>query len=247
MRTADGARAPVKLGPIFSQMIPTSSLAAARLGAWSGTALVLVGAAYVVVLGTGFTRHGLSEPITDPILAVMEVLTIASALPVLTLCVALHAVTEPTRRVWSILALSFAGMFALTTITVHTVELTAGRQLGSAGLVWPSTTYAVELVAWDLLLGMCLLAVWAALGPEHAARRLRAAVLVTSACCLAGLSGPAVGNMRWQLIGVFGYSVLLPVVAWGMRGWFLSARTGTSSTGARLRYRSFNHRKGTTS
>jgi hypothetical protein len=204
--------------------IPASASAAARLGAWSGTAMVLVGAAYVVVLGVGFSRHGLSEPIADPILAVMEVLTVVSAIPVVTLCAALHVITAPPRRVWGLLALCFACMFAVTTIAVHLVELTAGRQLGRAGLVWPSTTYAVELVAWDILLGLCLLAVWAALGTDRAVRRLRAVVMVTSICCLVGIAGPVVGNMRWQLIGVFGYSLLLPAVAWGLRGWFRSFR-----------------------
>ncbi len=203
-------------------MVRNASLTASSVGVWSSTALVLVGVGYVAVLGVGFSRHGLNEPITDPILAVMEILTILSAMPVVTLCLALHAVTEGPRRIWSLLALCFACMFALATITVHVVELTAGRQLGSRGLVWPSTTYAVELVAWDLLLGLALLAMWAALVSHADTRRLRTAVLVTGVCCLAGLAGPAVGNMRWQLIGVFGYAILLPVVAWAFRGWFRS-------------------------
>lgn len=224
MRAAKDTRVVYKFAARFPKMIPDSSLSAVRLGYWSGTAIVAVGAAYVVVLGAGFARHGLSEPIADPILAVMEVLTIVSAVPVMTLCAALHVSTVPPRRVWSLLALCFASMFAVATIAVHTVELTAARQLGRAGLVWPSTAYAVELVAWDILLGLCLLAVWAALGTDRAVRRLRAVVMLTSICCLAGIAGPVVGNMRWQLIGVFGYSILLPAAAWRLRGWFRDSR-----------------------
>jgi hypothetical protein len=44
-----------------------------------------VGVAYVLVWVVAFARHGLSEPITDSILAVMEVLTLLSAIPAVTL------------------------------------------------------------------------------------------------------------------------------------------------------------------
>jgi hypothetical protein len=195
-------------------------MTATQLGARAGVAVTSVGMAYVVVLAAGMRRHGFSEPIADPILAVMEVLTIVSALPVLALFVALHASSEPGRRLWAMLAVCCAAMFALATMGVHVVELTAGRATASRGLVWPSATYAVELLAWDFLLGLALLFACGALPAHHGAWRLRPWMSATGVLCLAGLIGPLVGDMRLQLIGVAGYAVLLPIVAWLLRGWF---------------------------
>ncbi len=53
-----------------------------RLGYWSALALAGVGVGYVLALAAGFARHGLREPIGDPVLAAMEVLTLLSAVPV---------------------------------------------------------------------------------------------------------------------------------------------------------------------
>ena len=191
-----------------------------RLGSLAGAAVVAVGVAYVLVLALRFARHGLSEPIVDPILAVMELLTLASVLPLVLLGIAVLLVAPDSRRVWGMLAVCFIVMFAAATSGVHVVELTAGRQLGSAGLVWPSATYAIELLAWDLFLGLALVFMASALDPRVATKRLRRTIQLTGALCIAGLIGPAVGNMRLQLIGVLGYAVLLPVAAFGLARWF---------------------------
>lgn len=182
--------------------------------------MVVLGVAYVVVLAVGFLRHGLAEPITDPILAVMELLTFASALPLLAVFVAVYAHADRGRRVWGVLALCFGAMFALATMAVHFVELTVGRQTGSHGLVWPSTTYAIELLAWDFCLGVALVLAAASIRADHSSRRVRHGLRITGIFCIGGLVGPAVGNMRLQLLGVFGYAVLLPVVAWMLMRWF---------------------------
>jgi hypothetical protein len=199
-----------------------------RLGTISGASIVWVGAAYVLVLALGFARHGLSEPIGDPILAVMEVLTLASALPLVSLIVAILLVAPEERRGHGVLAVCFIVMFAAATSGVHVVELTAGRQLGAPGLVWPSATYAVELLAWDLFLGTALLFGAAAMDPRHSSAALRRSVQGTGLLCLAGLIGPLVGNMRLQLVGVFSYAVALPVVAFALARWFGGlSRAGT--------------------
>jgi hypothetical protein len=199
---------------------PGVLMTASRLGCLSGRTVAAVGVAYAIVLSTGFVRHGLSEPIADPILAAMEVLTLASAFPLLLLVTAVLFVAPEARRIRGVLALCFIVMFATATSAVHVVELTAGRQLGSRGLVWPSTTYAVELLAWDLFLGAALMFTAAALDPIRTPLRLRRLVQVTGVLCLAGIAGPVIGNMRLQLIGVFGYAVLLPLAAFGLASWF---------------------------
>ena len=198
----------------------------AQIGARSGFAVVYVGLAYAIVLAAGIARHGFSEPIADPILAVMEVLTVLSALPLLALFVALHAASASDRRPWATLALLFAAMFCFATTGVHFVELTAGRALGRSGLVWPSVPYAVELFAWDFLLGVALVLAAQALPHAPRARRLRGWLRATGWLCLIGLLGPLVGNMRIQLIGVVGYAVLVPIVAWMLAQWFQGADGG---------------------
>jgi hypothetical protein len=64
-----------------------------RLGSWSAAAVFLIGAAYVIALAIGFAVHGLSEPIVDPIRAVMEVLTLLSALLMIVVMAAVHGHT----------------------------------------------------------------------------------------------------------------------------------------------------------
>ncbi len=194
-----------------------------QLGARSGFAVISIGVAYVVVLAAGMARHGFSEPIGDPILAVMEVLTILSALPIVALFVALQASTAPNRKPWATLALLFAAMFCCATTGVHVVELTAGRALARPGLVWPSVPYAVELFAWDFLLGLALLLAAQALPRTATARRIRGWLRAAGGLCLIGLVGPLVGNMRIQLMGVAGYAVLVPIVAWMLATWFQRA------------------------
>lgn len=52
---------------------------ASRVGFVSATGLCLVGIVYIFVVAFGVTEAGLSDPIADPTLAVMEVLTMLSA------------------------------------------------------------------------------------------------------------------------------------------------------------------------
>ncbi len=51
-----------------------------RLGIWPAIAVIVIGGMYVVTLGAGVAVHGLATPIGDPILAIMEFLTLLSAL-----------------------------------------------------------------------------------------------------------------------------------------------------------------------
>ena len=52
----------------------------ARLGRWSAFTVCVIGVAYMAALASGFAIYGLAAPIVDPLLAVMEVLTLVSAL-----------------------------------------------------------------------------------------------------------------------------------------------------------------------
>ena len=122
---------------------------------------------------------------------------------------AIHASASHANKVYSSAALGFAILAAGLTSAVHFVGLTALRQLGAQGIEWPSPLYALELLAWDVFLGLAL--VLAAPVFRGRNRAVRNALLVTGGLCLAGTLGPATGDMRLQFVGVAGYGVLLPV------------------------------------
>lgn len=195
---------------------------ARRLGHGAAVSMAAVGVAYAAALAAGFARYGLRAPITDPLLGVMEALTFLSAPVLLALVAAVRADAAPARRVYGTLALACMTLAAGLTTAVHFVELTARRQLGASGIAWPSAAYAVELLAWDFWLGLALVCAGAALPARGAEapgganpratldQAARLGLQAAGALCLAGLVGPLVGRMRLQLVGVFGYAVVLP-------------------------------------
>jgi hypothetical protein len=173
--------------------------------------MVLIGLAYAVTLTIGVAVHGLTEPIVDPVLAVMEVLTLMSAPLIVVVVAAIHDYAPVNRKVYGSIALAFAVLFAGMTSAVHFVELTAVRQRGAGGIVWPSPEYAVELLAWNLFLGLALLFAAQVFDGTGRERGVRGGLFISGILCVAGIVGPAVGNMRLQLVGVVGYAVALPV------------------------------------
>jgi len=86
------------------------------------------------------------------------------------------------------------------------------------------------LLAWDWFLGLSLLFAAAAFGKGRAERGVRRALIATGGLCLAGTVGPAVGNMRLQLIGVFGYAIVLPVASLMLATWFGSVGSSGRNT-----------------
>lgn len=203
---------------------------ASPLGYWSSSGIIAVGIAYALALAAGFTVHGFHEPIADPILAIMEILTILSALPIVTLMAAVHEYALPKSKVYGLLALIFSALCAGITCTIHFVELSASRQMGRSGIVWPSAIYAAELLAWDIFLGLalvCAALVFQKQGPQHNIRRT---LFVCGILCLLGIIGPLLGNMRLQLVGVLGYALVLPIAAWQLARYFRAAPPPTQNT-----------------
>ena len=187
-----------------------------EVGRWSSFAVFLVGLAYIAALTIGFTTRGLSAPIVDPLLAIMEILTLIAAPLMLVMMAAIYRRASDERKTIGSLAFAFMLLTTGTTSAVHFVNLTATRQLGSALLVWPSTAYALELLAWDVFLGLSL--VFAAFTFQGSGRenRVKRGLLVCGSLCLVGTIGPAIGNMRLQLIGVFAYGGVFPVVSFAV-------------------------------
>ena len=171
-----------------------------------------IGVIYAVALITGVAMNGLSQPIVDPLLAIMELLTMISAPLLLVMMAALHSRAPSDSATASSIALAFMILAVGTTCAVHFVELTALRQLGTAGLIWPSLAYALELLAWDMFLGLSLVFAAAAFRRAIKGQAIARGLMLSGCLCLFGLVGPATGNMRLQFIGVLGYAGVLPVV-----------------------------------
>jgi hypothetical protein len=185
-------------------------MATYRLGTWAAGAVAGIGLAYIAALIAGFMQVGFDRPIGDPVLAVMECLTLLSALAVVIATAAIHHHAAAERKIFGVLALVFTVVFAGITSTVHFVELTASRQLGVGEIAWPSAAYAAELLAWDWFLGLALIFAAPVFVGGGAERLLRRAFLLSGVLALAGTVGPLVGDMRLQRIGILGYAVVLP-------------------------------------
>jgi len=182
-----------------------------RLGFLSSVGLVFVGSTYAVVVGFGIVQAGLDKPIIDPTLAVMEAITLVSAPLVVILMAAVYGLATPEYKVFGLLALVFGAIMAGLTSAVHFVALTAGRQTDFTALEWPSTLYAVELLAWDGFLGLALLFAAPVFAGSRRRARARWALVATGVLCLLGGIGPIVGNMAIQRIGILGYGISLPI------------------------------------
>ena len=157
------------------------------------------------------------EPIGDPFFAVMEGLTMVSALALSGLVTAIWGFAERAHRVQGMLTLSLGALAASLTMAGHIVQLTAIRQLWRAGqlpdyrLVWPSATLAVEYFAWDVLVGGTMIFASFALTGGPGSTPARRAMLIGGALCLLGLVGPGSGRMILQNIAVTGYAIFLQI------------------------------------
>ncbi len=206
---------------------PRWSRTAQQVGVVSSFALLVTGLLYLIVIAAWLVAVGKPmEPIGDPYLAVMEVLTMASALALVGFSVAISALSTPERRIFGLGTVVAGTIAAGLTLSVHFVQLTAIRQLWRSGtladyrLVWPSPIFAVEYLAWDLLVGITMLLAAASLGEGHGKGGARTLLTVGGGFYIIGLVGPASGVMALQNIAVLGYAVLLPLAAWFTAGVF---------------------------
>jgi hypothetical protein len=142
----------------------------------------------------------------------MEMLTLLLALVFLVMMAAIHSSAALEWKTNTLVALVFAALLAGISATVHFVQLTALRQLGTAGLVWPSPMYAAELLAWDVFLGLSLLFAAPSLRGNRLRQVARTTMTACGAMCLIGVLGPATGYMGLQFLAVAGYGLVLPVL-----------------------------------
>ncbi len=196
-----------------------------RIGHLSSYGLFLIGALYVVVVAVGIYKAGFDDPITDPILAIMEIITLLSAPFIVAMMASVYETAKQERRIFGAMALTFAGIMAGLTCTVHFIALTTGRQTGFTVLEWPSTLYAVELLAWDVFLGLSLLSASLVFVGSAARKVVKWSLISAGALSLLGAIGPIVGNMAIQRLCIIGYGVGLPIAALMLSRFFRTMRS----------------------
>ena len=214
-----------------------------RVGMWSAMSAATIGAIFVVVGLIGVVaRPPSSEPLQqgDPYLAILETLMILLAVLLVIMMAAMHAYAPPEHKTFSLAALAFVICFAVTTCGAHFASLTIGRQADPRALPllshqlstgdWPTLAMSLDLLAWDLFLGLALVFAAGVLRGE-ATRRVRVSMTAAGTLCLAGTLGPASGHLRIQYFGIAGYAFVLPLACALLAVFFWQERGAGVRTG----------------
>jgi hypothetical protein len=102
-------------------------------------------------------------------------------------------------------------------VVVHFVELTVARRIDPAtfpgyarifGWEWPSTFYAIDIVAWDVFFGLSLLFAVPAFAHRSDATIIRRGLIASGSLCLIGLIGPFADAIACREIGILGYTIV---------------------------------------
>ena len=194
-----------------------------RLGMSSAASVAAIGLLYVLTgaLGVAMRPAGLA-PLAqvDPYLAVLEILIMLVAVALVVLSAAILAYARPETRTCARASFAFMLAFAVLTLATHFVSLALGRRLAVShpalaaqlGVGWPSVSLALDLLAWDLLLGLALLFLAPVFGGDRRAIRVRRTAFAAGTLCLTGTIAPLTGAMEIQLVAVAGYAFVLPVL-----------------------------------
>ena len=215
---------------------------ARRIGMWSAIAIVLLAAAYIttgviwLTVNTSAAQAQGLEP-SEPFLTILETLILLFTPPLVALFAAIHAYAPSNRKTCSLAAFGFAVILAGITGLVHFVQLTAIRRTTSKAIAEVFALYdptgrlapvlAADLAAWDFFLGFGLLFAAPIFKGGRLQTAIRASMILSGVLCLAGVAGPASGNLRLQYPAIFGYAFVFPFVCLLLA--ILFARSGASA------------------
>lgn len=167
-------------------------LAVPALSFASSVAVAGLASVYAVILAIGLSTAVPGSPIGDPWFSILEGLILLIAPAMVAMAAALH---------FTILCLINQPAFAGSSIA----DLLAFR--------WPSLAYAIDILAWDFFFPLALLFAAPAIRGGRVAHLTRWTFVAAAVVSLAGLIGPATGNMGLRNIGILGYAVVFPVAA----------------------------------
>ena len=199
------------------------TVSARRLGLCSSIATSVLIVAYAVTLVIGFmSLQSPDAPIGDPMFTILEVLILLLMPAMVGLMVAVHAWASERFKALSFVAVTFMGLLAVVTCSVHFVVLTLSRNAAFAGqpwaplflsFKWPSVAYALDILAWDILFPLSMFLAAPALVGSRLADWTRVLMIVSGVLALAGLSGVVFSDMQLRNIGILGYVGVFLVVA----------------------------------
>jgi hypothetical protein len=180
--------------------------------------MVAVEAAYIAVFSAGFASIGnANDPLPDPYLGVAEGLILVSAPILVVLMLAVHHTAPKEARPFTLVALGWMLAMASFTTVVHMVELTVARRVSPSsfagydwifGFKWPSTFYAIDIVAWDVFFALAVLFAVPAFARRPQTKLIRWGLTASGALSLIGLVGPLTDVLAWRTIGILGYTVV---------------------------------------
>jgi len=133
---------------------------------------------------------------------------------------AVHACAPRGRRACSAAALALMALLAGVTGSIHFVTLTVVRRLDASTAArlapilsfrWPSVFFALDLLAWDVFLGLSLVLAASVFRGGAPQRRVRFALAAAGTLCLTGTLGPLLGELRLQVVAILGYAFVFPV------------------------------------
>jgi hypothetical protein len=211
------------------------------LGAWSARTIFLIEVVYVAVFAAGFASIGnTSDPLPDPYLAIGEILILVMAPIMVCLMLAIHQCAPKQAKPLTQVALGWMLAAAAFTTVVHFVLLTVARHIDSAtfpgyarifGWQWPSTFYAIDIVAWDVFFGLALLFAVPAFARRGDAMLVRRGFILSGSLCLIGLVGPFANVLALRTIGIVGYTVIFGLTCLPLSRTF-NAGTERANSGA---------------
>jgi len=188
------------------------------IGAWAARTIFFLEVVYVVVFVVGFASLGnTSDPLPDPYLAIAEVIILVMAPIMVVLMLAIHECAPTSAKPFTRVALGWMLAAATLTTVVHFVELTVARHINPAtfpgyafifDFKWPSTFYAIDIVAWDVFFGLSLLFAAPAFAHRSDTTLIRRGLIASGSLCLIGLIGPFANALGWRTIGILGYTVV---------------------------------------
>jgi hypothetical protein len=212
-----------------------------RLGSASGTAVAVLGLSYVCVLLVGLlTLPSPDDEIQQPWFTLMEILIIAIAPTMVVLTVAVHARSPEGRKSFALTSVVFMSMAAATTSVVHFTILTVSHQAAFASarwnylvfaFKWPSISYALDILAWDVFFPIAALFTAAAVQGHGLVRLVRILLIASAAFSFIGLVGVPLANMQVRNIGIIGYAILFPIAA-GILAKIMAAAESTERPGS---------------
>jgi hypothetical protein len=210
------------IAAVTTQPATTGSVAR-RFGFVSAVGVVVLSASYFVPLVMGFlTLPSPDVAFVEPWFSMMELLILPLAPLMVALTVAIHATTPTALRPFSIAAIVFMGVMAGITSSVHFVVLTLSHRDDFASLPWlgslitfqwPSVTYSLDILAWDVFFALSVLALAPVFGGSRLTNAIRALLILSGVLAVAGLAGVVLDDMAVRNIGIVGYAVVYPVAA----------------------------------